>query len=128
MARPRKVKQAAAPVKEVEKQEVETSTEFDTEILNEAVQEKTPEKVTTKEVVTKPVPTAEARQAVHRVLEQKKVNVVPNANDQVHVLFKGVPRTWSSKTLDVMVKSYPDQVTIDGQPAKLDSNGKCCGR
>lgn len=123
MARPRKVKQAEDLPKEVE-----TSNEFDTEIVNEAVQEKAPEKVTRKEVVIKPVPTAEARQAVHRVLEQKKVNAVPDARDQIQVLFKGVPRTYSSKTLEVMLRSFPDQITIDGQAVRLDSNGKCCGR
>lgn len=128
MARPRKVKQAEDLPKEVEKQEVETSNEFDTEIVNEAVQEKAPEKVTTKEVVTKPVPTAETKQAVHRVLEQKKVNAVADARDQIQVLFKGVLRTYSSKTLEVMLRSFPKDITINGETPKLDSNGKCCGQ
>lgn len=127
MARPKKVKQAADLPKEVENQEVETSNEFDTNIANEAVQEKAPEKVTTKEVVTKPVPTAESKQAVHRVLEQKKVNAVPSARDQIQVMFKGSPRTYSSETLKVMMRSFPNDITVNGDPVKLDANGRCCG-
>jgi hypothetical protein len=123
-----KPKQTEDLPNEVENQEANTSNEFDTDIVNEAVQEKeATEKVTTKEVVTKPVPTAETKQAVHRVLEQKKVNAVPSARDQIKVTFKGVPRTWSSETLKVMMRSYPNDIQINGEPAKLDANGGCCG-
>lgn len=128
MARPKKVKQTEDLPNEVENQEVEASNEFDTDIANEAVQEKeATEKVTTKEVVTKAVPTAETKQAIHRVLEQKKVNAVPSAHDQIRVTFKGVPRTWSSETLKVMQRSYPNDILIDGEAISIAMERGCCG-
>lgn len=126
MARPKKVKQTEDLPKEVENQEVEPSNDiFDTAIADEAVQEKATEKVTHKEVLTKPVPTAEQKQAVHRVLEKKVVNAVPAARDQINVIFKDQPHTWSSATLEVMKRSFPKEIQINGELQNLDS--KCCG-
>lgn len=129
MARPRKVKQTEEAVNPaINPESQDSNTEFDTSLVNEAVQEKAPEaeKVVKRDLADK-VPTAEQKQAVHRVLEKKVVNVVPAVRDQIQVTFKGSPRTYSSETLKVMLRSFPNDIKINGEPVTLDANGRCCG-
>lgn len=143
MARPKKVTQTDPTPKAVEKPEVDASNEFDTDIVNETVQEETTQKVelaeapispglpvnervTTKQVMRE-VPTKEQREAVQGILQKKEVNAVRDAAGLTVFFYKGNRRTGSKSTLEVMMRSFPGQITLeDGTVPQLNSNGGCC--
>ncbi len=126
MARPKKVTQTETADNTVENQEVNASNEFDTDIVQEVLKDETTERVVTKQVMRE-VPTNEQRAAVQGLLQKKEVNAVNHAGNLQTVVFKGQRRTWSKQTLEVMLRSFPNQVSLEtGELVQLNANGGCC--
>jgi hypothetical protein len=100
MARPKRVTQSD-----------ENGGEFDTDVLE---QESTPEKV-----VTRTLDPRDQEKVIKEVLETQK-----SEKGLISVTFQGTPRSWSQRTLDLMLKAYPNDIFIDGVKVAV---GKCAG-
>lgn len=126
MARPKKVTQTETADNTVENQEVNASNEFDTDIVQEVLKDETTERVITKQVMRE-VLTHEQLAAVQGLLQKKEVNAVKDAAGLTVFYFKGDRRTGSKSTIEVMMRSFPGQITLeDGTVPQLNANGGCC--